>query len=130
MAAIRRSEAGRGSHASEASILSGLREIAWDDLESLALGTGVLGTGGGGDSYMALLNAEKLYRQGKRYELIDPSALGDDDLIAEISYMGAPLVIKERLPDPEHCSRPVRAMERYMGKRFAAVMSTSRNVMS
>ena len=98
--------------------MSDLNEIAWDDLESLALGTGVLGTGGGGDSYMALLNAQKLYRQGKRFELIDPAALGDDDLVAEISYMGAPLVIKERLPDPVHCSRPVRAME-----RFAAVMS-------
>jgi DUF917 family protein len=102
--------------------VSGTREIVWDELESLALGTGVLGTGGGGDSYLALLNAQNLHRQGERFQLIDLAALGDDDLVAEISYMGAPLVIKERLPDPVHCARPVRAMERYMGKRFAAVM--------
>ena len=99
------------------------REITWDDLEALALGTGVLGTGGGGDAYMALLNTRKLYRQGHRFRLLDPAALGDDDMVAEIGFMGAPLVIKERLPDPEHCARPVRAMERYMGGRFKAVMS-------
>lgn len=103
--------------------MSGTREITWDDLEALSLGTGVLATGGGGDAYMALLNTRKLYRQGHRFQLIDPADLGDDDMVAEIGFMGAPLVIKERLPDPAHCARPVRAMEGYMGGRFKAVMS-------
>ena len=103
--------------------MSGTREIAWDDLESLALGVGVLGTGGGGDAYLALLNTWKMYRQGHRFQLIDPADLADDDMVAEIGFMGAPLVIKERLPDPEHCARPVRAMERHMGGPFKAVMS-------
>ena len=99
------------------------REITWDDLESLSIGTNILGTGGGGDSYMALLNARKLHRQGFRYRLIDPATLGDHDLVAEVSFMGAPLVSKERLSDPEICARPARAMESHLGRPFTAVMS-------
>ena len=68
--------------------MSPAREITWDDLDALALGTGVLGTGGGGDAYMALLNCRKLHRRGHRFHLIDPADLGDDDLVAEIGFMG------------------------------------------
>ena len=99
------------------------REITWDDLEALALGTAVLGTGGGGDSYITLLCCRELHRQGHRFRLIDPADLADDDMVAELGFMGAPLVGEERLTDPEHCARPARAMERYMGRPFAAVMS-------
>ena len=103
--------------------MSGSREITWDDLEALALGCGVLGTGGGGDSYITLLGCRKLYGQGHRFHLVHPDHMADDDMVAELGFMGAPLVSKERLTDPEHCARPVRAMEQYMGKPFAAVMS-------
>ena len=99
------------------------REITWDDLEPLAIGCGILGTGGGGDPYIALLNAQKLWRQGRRFRLIDPFDLDDDDLAAEAAFMGAPLVGQERLESPEFCARSVRAMERHMGRPFTAVMS-------
>jgi len=100
-----------------------LREITWDDLEAMALGCGVLGTGGGGDSYITLLGCRKLYKEGHRFHLIHPDDLADDDMVAELGIMGAPLVGEERLTDPEQCARPARAMEQYMGKPFAAVMS-------
>ena len=103
--------------------MSETREITRDDLESLAIGTNILGTGGGGDSYMALLNAQKLHRQGFRYRLVDPAALDDHDLVAEVSFMGAPLVGKERLSDPENCAQPARTMETHLGRSFTAVMS-------
>lgn len=99
------------------------REITWDDLGSLAIGCGILGTGGGGDPYIALLNVQALWRQGCRFQLIDPFDLDDDDLAAEAAFMGAPLVSQERLVSPEFCARSVRAMERHMGRPFTAVMS-------
>ena len=37
--------------------------------------------------------------------------------------MGAPLVTKERLPDPDHICRPVRLMAKHTGARFTAVMA-------
>ncbi len=98
------------------------RTIEPSELGALAIGTGILGTGGGTHPYLELLALERLYRDGHRVRLMDPDALADDDCVAELGFMGAPLVTKERLPDPAHIVRPVRMMERHAGVRFSAVM--------
>jgi DUF917 family protein len=54
---------------------------------------------------------------------MDPAALADDDMVAVVSNMGAPLVGQERLSDPDIAARPVRMMEDFLGRRFRAVMS-------
>ncbi|MFP6759275.1 MAG: DUF917 domain-containing protein [Alphaproteobacteria bacterium] len=94
-----------------------------DDIEALAIGAWILGTGGGGDPYHKLLNMRQLYRQGHAITLIDPMSLADDALVAVLSNMGAPLVGQERLADPAFAVKPLRSMERYLGRRFDAVMS-------
>jgi uncharacterized protein len=96
--------------------------IQYDDLASLALGAGIVGTGGGTHPYLELLNAQKLYRDGHVMRLVDASELDESDLIAEVGYMGAPLASKERLTDPAHAVKPVRIMESFIGRRFTAVM--------
>ena len=83
------------------------REITADEVESLATGAGVLGTGGGTHPYVELLNVRKLYRDGNPARLVDPKALADDANVAVVGLMGTPLVTKERLPDPAHgCGLP------------------------
>ena len=81
------------------------------------------GTGGGGSPYHKLLNVRELYRQGKRVTLIDPMSLADDALVAILSNMGAPLVGQERLADAAFALKPLKTMERYLGREFDAVMS-------
>lgn len=103
--------------------VSNLTPVSADDLRSLAIGTGILGTGGGTHPYFELLNIEKLYREGLSVSLIAPDQLDDDTRVAELGFMGAPLVTKERLPDPEHTLRPVRMMEQHTGVTFQAVMA-------
>ncbi len=100
------------------------RPLREEDVEALALGAWILGTGGGGDPYYKLMNAKLLYRRGHSVTLIDPHALADDALVAVVSTMGAPLVAQERLPDAYHALRPVRAMEAFLGRPFDAVMSS------
>ena len=97
--------------------------VGADELRSLAIGTGILGTGGGTHPYFELLNIEKLYRAGHSVSLIAPDDLADDDLVAELGFMGAPLVTKERLPDPQHTLRPVEMMRQATGATFKAVMA-------
>ncbi len=46
------------------------RELTLDDIEWLAVGAWVLGTGGGGNPYVPLLNMRALYKQGHRAHLI------------------------------------------------------------
>lgn len=99
------------------------REITFEELEPLAIGAWILGAGGGGSPYLSYLNMRELYRQGKRVTLIDPLALNDDDLVAVVSNMGAPLVGQERLGDPAFAAKPVLMMEAFLHRSFDAVMS-------
>lgn len=100
-----------------------MRELTLDDIEALSVGAWVLGTGGGGSPYLALLNMRRLYAEGKRVSLMQPEALADDDVVAVVSNMGAPLVGQERLTDSRNIARAVTLMEEYLGRRFRAIMS-------
>jgi DUF917 family protein len=100
-----------------------VRPVSADEIESLAVGAWILGTGGGGSPYLALLNMRRLYREGATVSLLDPMELADDDPVAVVSNMGAPLVGQERLTDPRHIARAVTLMEELTGRPFRAVMS-------
>jgi DUF917 family protein len=97
--------------------------ITLDDIESLAVGAWILGTGGGGSPYLGLLNMRRLYAEGRRVELMSPFDLEDDDRVAIVSNMGAPLVGQERLADSRNIARAVQMQEEYSGTKFRAVMS-------
>ena len=99
------------------------RVLEREELEPLATGAWILGAGGGGSPYQGYLNLRKLYSQGHRVSILDPAELEDDDLVAVVSNMGAPLVGQERLSDPAFAAKPVRMMEEYLGRQFRAVMS-------
>ncbi len=100
-----------------------MREIEYEELEALAIGAGVLGTGGGNHPLLELMCAQAEYRRGKRIRLVDPDELADDARVAVVCIMGAPLVTKERLPEPQSICRAVRLMEAHTGKPFDAIMS-------
>jgi uncharacterized protein len=100
-----------------------MRQLSSEDIEALAVGAWILGTGGGGSPYHALLNLHRLYADGSRVDLIDIDELRDDDAIAVVSVMGAPLVILERMVDSRLIARAVAAMEEHLGRKFKAVMA-------
>src|SRR5688500_13875597 len=99
------------------------RPVSAGEIEALATGAWILGTGGGGSPYYGLLNMRKLYADGARVTLIDAADLADDDPVAVVSQMGAPLVGQERLTDPASIARAVTMMEEYLGRPFRAVMA-------
>lgn len=100
-----------------------MKQLSAEDIEALAVGAWILGTGGGGSPYHALLNLRQLYAAGTRVDLIDIDELDDDDQVAVVSVMGAPLVILERLLDSRLIARAVQAMEEHLGRKFKAVMA-------
>src|ERR1700739_2920505 len=100
-----------------------MRELTLDDIEALAVGAWILGTGGGGSPYLGLLNMRRLYAEGHHVRLISPLDLADDDWVAVVSNMGAPLVGQERLADSRNIARAVQIQEEYSGEKFRAVMS-------
>jgi len=98
-------------------------ELSLDDIEALAVGAWILGTGGGGSPYLGLLNMRRLYAEGYRVQLMPPEALADDDWVAVVSNMGAPLVGQERLTDSRTIARAVTLMEEHRGIAFRAIMA-------
>jgi len=94
-----------------------------DDIESLAVGAWILGTGGGGSPYLGLLNMRRLYAEGHRVSLMSPLDLDDEDWVAVVSNMGAPLVGQERLADSRNIARAVEIQQELLGAKFRAVMS-------
>ncbi|MFO1081418.1 MAG: DUF917 domain-containing protein [Reyranellaceae bacterium] len=99
------------------------RTLTPDDIESLAVGAWILGTGGGGSPYLSLLNLRSLYRDGKRVALIAPGDLDDEALVGIVAGVGAPLVGQERLADSRLAAHAVEVMARHLGEPFAALMS-------
>ena len=98
------------------------RRLGLEDLEDLATGAWILGTGGGGDPYQALLELKQLHADGAVFDLVDPLELDDDALVACVGKMGAPLVIQERLNDGTVIAETIQLMEDHIGRAFDAVM--------
>jgi DUF917 family protein len=97
-------------------------ELSLADLEDLATGAWILGTGGGGDPYFSLLEARQHHAQGKRVVVHDPLALPDDALVGCVGQMGAPLAMQERMCDGPVIARTVTMMQEHIGRRFDALM--------
>ncbi len=105
--------------------MSGLvRTITAQDVDDLAVGAWIIGTGGGGSPYLNHLNVQRIAADGHTFELVDPTALDDDALVAVVSTMGAPIVMQERLQDSRDVARAVEIMQDHLGRRFDAVMAT------
>jgi len=97
--------------------------VTSDDIEALAVGAWILGTGGGGSPYLGLLNMRRLYAEGCRVELMSPLDLADEDWVAVVSNMGAPLIGQERLADSRNIARAVEIQQALLGHGFRAVMA-------
>lgn len=93
-----------------------------DDVEHIALGAGVLGTGGGGNPYLGKLIVQRAIREGAAVDIVSPSTVADDDLLIAVSNMGAPTVSIEKLPRGDETSRAFRALEEFLGEKARAVV--------
>ncbi len=98
-------------------------ELTELDIEYIALGAGILGTGGGGNPYLGKLRAWQQLRAGRRIRVIPPEALADDDLVVSVGGIGAPTVSVEKLRNEEDSYRAIQAIEQTVGKPAKAIMS-------
>jgi uncharacterized protein len=78
-----------------------IRTIGVADLDDIAVGGAILGTGGGGDPYVGKLMAQEAIRRHGEVRLVDIDGFDDDALIAPVCMMGAPTVMTEKLPQGE-----------------------------
>lgn len=100
-----------------------MRTIGEDELDDLAIGAGVLGTGGGGNPYLGTLLAKQAIREHGPAVLLTVDEIDDDALIVASAGMGAPTVGVEKLPRGDEHVRAFSALESYLGRRITHTVS-------
>jgi uncharacterized protein len=93
-----------------------VRMIDVADLDDIATGGAILGTGGGGDPYIGKLMAQQAIRRHGPVRLVEVEGFADDALIAPVCMMGAPTVMTEKLPQGEEIVVALLKLERFMGR--------------
>lgn len=98
------------------------RKIGVEEMEYLAIGAAVLGTGGGGDPYIGKLMAQQAIEECGPVTLLDPEEVPDDALVVPVAMMGAPTVFFEKIPNGDEALHSLRRLEDHLGKKAYAVM--------
>ncbi len=97
-------------------------EVTEDNLESIAIGAGILGTGGGGNPYIGQLRARQTIREHGPVTVLDPDELTEEDRVICVGGIGAPTVGIEKIRDIQSY-HAFRAMEGYTGSKATALIS-------
>lgn len=97
-------------------------EVTEQDLESIAIGAGILGTGGGGNPYVGMLRARQMIREFGPVKVLSSDELDSDDRIVCVGGIGAPTVGIEKMRDKQ-AYYAMRAIEDYTGLKATALVS-------
>jgi uncharacterized protein len=100
-----------------------LRRVAEAELDDLAVGAAILGTGGGGNPYIGTLLAKQAIRKHGPVELVSVDEVDDDALVVPSAMMGAPTVMVEKLPRGDEIIRAFEALQEYLGRRITHTVS-------
>lgn len=98
-----------------------LKQVTLNDIRPIAIGAGILGTGGGGNPYLGGLHLAAVMREKGPQALLDPLQLADDALVCVAGSIGAPTVSIEKLPEGTEMVRALRLLEAHIERRFDAI---------
>ena len=99
-----------------------MSSITVDEVEDIAIGAAVMGTGGGGDPHIGKLVARQAIERHGPVPLLSPNDLDDDDFVIPTAQMGAPTVSHEKPPGGGELVQAVRRVESAVGKTAVATM--------
>ncbi len=99
-----------------------MRELTLDDIDDMVLGATLLGTGGGGDPYIARLMVRQALEDYGSVMIARPEELDPEGLVCTTAGIGAPTVFSEKVPAGPEFSGVVRSLAAYLGKKPVAIM--------
>jgi DUF917 family protein len=100
-----------------------VRRVAEAELDDLAIGAAVLGTGGGGNPYIGKLLAKQAIADHGPVELVSLEEVDDQALVVPSAMMGAPTVMVEKLPRGDEIIRAFEALGEYLGRPITHTVS-------
>ena len=99
-----------------------ITRLSADDIESICVGATLLGTGGGGDPYIAKLVAKQALEKHGPVDVITAADLDPEARVLTAAIIGAPTVILEKIPAGTEFVTAVKALSSYLGEPPAAIM--------
>ena len=100
-----------------------MRLVGEENLDDLAVGAAILGTGGGGNPYIGTLLAKQAVREHGPVELVSVDEVPDDAVVVPSAMMGAPTVMVEKLPRGDEIIRAFKALQEFLGKKITHTVS-------
>jgi DUF917 family protein len=99
-----------------------LRLLDTEDVEDIAVGAAVLGTGGGGDPHIGKLMALQAIEECGPVRLIEADDVPDDAAVMPLAMMGAPTVLVEKVPNGAEFPAAFEALQSNLGLDVVATM--------
>ncbi|HEY7031978.1 MAG TPA: DUF917 domain-containing protein [Thermomicrobiales bacterium] len=100
-----------------------MRLLDKQQIEDVAIGSAVLGTGGGGDPYLGKLASQRAIDEYGPLKLVTVDDLPDETLVVFPFGIGSPVPFLERITIDDDVMYAYRAMTRYLGREIGAMMS-------
>lgn len=100
-----------------------MRLLEQQEVEDIARGSAVLGTGGGGDPYLGTLATLEAIKKNGPLKLVDIEELDEDLLVVFPFGIGSPVPFLERITLQTELQVAYQAMKRWLGKPIGAIMS-------
>ena len=91
------------------------QRLSEPDILALEIGAAILGTGGGGNTYLTKIRTLEVMRSGYDVEIVPLSELADDAKVVPLGGIGAPVVGVERIKEGREGLRALRALEEHLG---------------
>ena len=99
-----------------------MRELTIADIDDLALGATLLGTGGGGDPYVGKLLVKQAIADHGPARIVEAADLPGAGRVLTTAIIGAPTVILEKIPAGTEFRAGIGALAAYMGDDPVALM--------
>ncbi|MFC9249839.1 DUF917 domain-containing protein [Amycolatopsis thailandensis] len=95
--------------------------IDHDDVDDLALGSYVVGTGGGGDASLAKIMLHEAIDEYGPVQVVDAADLDPDGLLLPIAVIGAGVAFAEKLLNGNEAERALALLERHLDRRGVGI---------
>lgn len=93
-----------------------------EDVERIAIGAGILGTGGGGNPFRGMIRAQMQIDIGNTLTVVGLDELPDDALVVPMGGMGAPTIGLEKIGRGDEGKVAVEAIRDYLGVEVAGTV--------